>query len=252
MRRIRFRRPTPAMAVAMVALFVALGGTGYAALQLPPHSVGKKELKRNAVTTTKIDNGTIRLKDFYRRDLRRLRRAAAGGGDADDFEDFEDFEDFDDFEEPDEPDQPAGGGGSDSANGAALLTGAAGGLPDSGDPAERAPLTGLGTADDSATQVATLSPSRELALSDLSVALDNDVPAGASAVVEIVARALADPAETVVLGCTVTGTAGTADRTCTAAGPGTLPPNQLFYVRITVSGGGVSLNRGYWGVSVEP
>lgn len=249
MRRIRFRRPSPAMAVAMVALFVALGGTGYAALKLPPQSVGKKELKRNAVTTTKIDNGTIRLKDIYRRDLRRLRRAAAGGGDADD---FEDFEDFDDFEEPDEPDQPSDDGGSDSVNGAAVLTGAAGGLPDSGDPVERAPLTGLGTAEDSATVVATLSPIRDLTLSDLSVALDNDVPAGASVAVQIVARALADPAETLVLGCTVTGTAGTADRTCTAAGRGTLPPNQLFYVRITVSGGGVSLNRGYWGVSVEP
>ena len=49
-----------------------------------------------------------------------------------------------------------------------------------------------------------------------------------------------------MLGCTIT-----AGRTCTAAGPATLPANQLFYVRIT-PGSNANLNRGYWGVSVEP
>ena len=67
------------MVVAITALFVALGGTGYAALELPRHSVGTKQLKRNAVTTAKIENGTLRLKDFYRRDLSRLKRAPAWG-----------------------------------------------------------------------------------------------------------------------------------------------------------------------------
>ncbi len=241
MRRIRFRRPTPAMAVAMVALFVALGGTGYAALKLPPQSVGKKELKRNAVTTTKIDNGTIRLKDFYRRDLRRLRRAAAGDGEPDD---FEDFEDFDDFEEPAEPAEP---GGSEAEAGAALLTGAAGGLPDSGDPVEYASITGSDNSNTDALQVASLLPDREFDMSDLSVALSSDVPNGASVALQIVTRTVAAPAETVVLGCAVT-----AGRTCTAPGPGTLPANQLVYMRITVTGNGVTLNRAYWGVSVEP
>ena len=70
------------MVVAIVALFVALGGTGYAAFKLPPHSVGQKQLKRNAVTTAKIENGTLRLKDFYSRDLRRLRRSSAGTDDS--------------------------------------------------------------------------------------------------------------------------------------------------------------------------
>jgi len=239
MRRFRFGRPTPAMVVAVIALFVALGGTGYAAFKLPPHSVGKRELKRNAVTTAKIDNGTLRLKDFYRRDLNRLlRRAAAGGGE------FEEFEDFEDFEDP--------VGDDDGGDGAALLTGAAGGLPDSGNPAERAPLSGSGNANVSATQAASLTPDRDFDLSDLGIAVTNDVPNGASVAVEIVTRTLADPAEAVVIGCTVTGTAGSADRTCTAPGPGTVPANQLVYVRITVTGGGADLDRAYWGVSVEP
>lgn len=245
MGRIRFGRPTPAMVVAIAALFVALGGTGYAALNLPPHSVGKKELKRNAVTTAKVDNGTLRLKDFYRRDLNRLLRRAAAGG-----EEFEDFEDFEDFDDPVTDD--GGGDAGSGAESAALLTGAAGGLPDSGGPAERAPLSGIASADPSATQAATLSPDRELSLSDLGVALGSDVPDGASVALEVVTRTLGDPAETIVLGCTVTGTAGPADRTCTAAGPGTLPANQLVYMRITVAGGGVNLNQGYWGVSVDP
>jgi hypothetical protein len=243
MGRSRFGRPTPAMVVAVIALFVALGGTGYAALKLPPQSVGKKELKRNAVTTAKVDNGTLRLTDFYRRDLNRLLRRAAAGG-----EEFEDFEDFEDLDDPVTDD--GGGGAGDTADSAALLTGAASGLPDSGDPAERASLSGVGTADAGAT--GTLSPARELSLSDLGVALGSDVPDGASVALEVVTRTLGDPAETVVLGCTVTGTAGPADRTCTAAGPGTLPANQLVYMRITVAGGGVNLNQGYWGVSVDP
>ena len=41
-------RPSPAMVVAITALIVALGGTGYAALKLPKSSVGTAQLKRNA------------------------------------------------------------------------------------------------------------------------------------------------------------------------------------------------------------
>ena len=33
-------RPSPAMVIALVALTVALGGTGYAAVTLPTNSVG--------------------------------------------------------------------------------------------------------------------------------------------------------------------------------------------------------------------
>jgi hypothetical protein len=57
MRKIRGALPSPAMAVAITALFVALGGTSYAALS--KNSVGSKQLKSNAVTTSKIKNGAV-------------------------------------------------------------------------------------------------------------------------------------------------------------------------------------------------
>jgi hypothetical protein len=45
--------------VAYLALFVALGGTSYAAIKLPKNSVGEKQIKKNAVTGTKIKNGSV-------------------------------------------------------------------------------------------------------------------------------------------------------------------------------------------------
>jgi hypothetical protein len=51
---VRIRRPSPAMCVALIALFVALGGTGYAAMNLPRDSVGTAQLKDGAVTRSKI------------------------------------------------------------------------------------------------------------------------------------------------------------------------------------------------------
>jgi hypothetical protein len=45
--------------VATLALFVALGGSAYAATQLPKNSVGAKQLKANAVTTAKLKNGAV-------------------------------------------------------------------------------------------------------------------------------------------------------------------------------------------------
>jgi hypothetical protein len=59
MSRFRLRRPGGATVIASVALFVALGGTGYAAFSLPKNSVGSKQLKNNAVTTGKLKNGAV-------------------------------------------------------------------------------------------------------------------------------------------------------------------------------------------------
>ncbi len=55
----RLGRPSPSLVIALVALFVALGGTSYAALSIPANSVGSKQLKKNAVTTAKIKNGAV-------------------------------------------------------------------------------------------------------------------------------------------------------------------------------------------------
>jgi hypothetical protein len=48
-----------ANAIAYLALFVALGGTGYAAIDLGPRSVGARELKTGAVTTRVLRNGSV-------------------------------------------------------------------------------------------------------------------------------------------------------------------------------------------------
>jgi hypothetical protein len=47
----RSYRPSPAMIVALVALFVAMGGTTYAVTRLPKRSVGSSQIKSKAVIT---------------------------------------------------------------------------------------------------------------------------------------------------------------------------------------------------------
>ncbi len=70
----RFRRPSSAMLVALVALFVALGGSSYAALrigseQIADNSVRSVDLRNNDVRSEDIRNGTIRGIDMRDRDL---------------------------------------------------------------------------------------------------------------------------------------------------------------------------------------
>lgn len=69
---LRPRRPSASLVVSFVALFVALGGVGYAATQLPANSVGSAQLKNgsvgnfklkfNSVGTRKIINGSVGAK----------------------------------------------------------------------------------------------------------------------------------------------------------------------------------------------
>src|SRR3954462_13377547 len=49
--------PSPALVISLIALFVALGGTSYAAITLPANSVGTKQLKDGAVTPAKLRFG---------------------------------------------------------------------------------------------------------------------------------------------------------------------------------------------------
>jgi len=46
-------------AIAYLALFVALGGTGYAAVSIPRNSVGTRQLRNGAVTIKKLANRSI-------------------------------------------------------------------------------------------------------------------------------------------------------------------------------------------------
>lgn len=54
MRRMRSRRPSPALIISIIALCVALGGSAYAAKK-----IGTKSLKNKAVTTKKVKDGAI-------------------------------------------------------------------------------------------------------------------------------------------------------------------------------------------------
>ena len=54
-----FRRPSASLAISLLALFVALGGTSYAAISLPDKSVGTAQLKNAAVTGGKIADGAV-------------------------------------------------------------------------------------------------------------------------------------------------------------------------------------------------
>jgi hypothetical protein len=50
---------TFANVVACIALFVALGGVGYAATRLPANSVGARQIRKGAVTPTKLSKATL-------------------------------------------------------------------------------------------------------------------------------------------------------------------------------------------------
>lgn len=62
--RKRMRRPSPALVLSLVALFVALGGTGYAAVKINGKNikngtVAGSKLKNQAVTAAKLKNKTV-------------------------------------------------------------------------------------------------------------------------------------------------------------------------------------------------
>ena len=69
-----FGRPSPAMVVALVALFVALGGSSYAAIRLGKNSVTSRNLvdgqvkradiKDNAINSSKVEFFSLRASDF--------------------------------------------------------------------------------------------------------------------------------------------------------------------------------------------
>ena len=88
MARLRAQLQTPALWIALVALFVALGGTGYAALNIANNSIGTKQLKRgavknpdlgaNSVTGRKVKRRSLDSSDFKANSLPRGPQGAQG------------------------------------------------------------------------------------------------------------------------------------------------------------------------------
>ena len=78
MSRLWKHRPSPAMIVAMLALFVAMGGTGYAVSKLPKGSVGPAQIRKNAVRSQHIKPRSITAAKLAKSTLSALRAGAAG------------------------------------------------------------------------------------------------------------------------------------------------------------------------------
>jgi hypothetical protein len=55
----RLSRPSPALIIAIIALIISMGGTGYAAFTLPNNSVGTKQLKNGSVTAAKVKRHSL-------------------------------------------------------------------------------------------------------------------------------------------------------------------------------------------------
>jgi hypothetical protein len=69
-----------ANAIAYLALFVAMGGTTYAAIRLPANSVGTKQLQKGAVTGAKVAKNTLTGSNIKVSSLGTVPNAAALGG----------------------------------------------------------------------------------------------------------------------------------------------------------------------------
>jgi hypothetical protein len=75
-------RLTYANVIATLALFLALGGSSYAALKLPKNSVKAKQIATGAVTSTEVKNGSLKAGDFGSASRAKLKGPKGDKGDA--------------------------------------------------------------------------------------------------------------------------------------------------------------------------
>src|SRR3954466_8881478 len=73
-------RLTYANVTATLALFVALGGSSYAALKLPRDRVGSAQIRRGAVSTSELRDRSVRLRDMNVSARAALRGQRGPGG----------------------------------------------------------------------------------------------------------------------------------------------------------------------------
>lgn len=227
----------PATIIAVIALFIALGGTSYAVSQLPKNSVGNKQLKKNAVTSKKVKDGSLLAKDFKTGQLPQGQQGEKG------------------------PQGEQGPAGTNGATGSALLTGAiTDSLPQPGAGItyfRRAAANYVGTdaSGVSTAEAQSLTPNRSLRISNLAVRTNNDLPSGGNVLVTAIATSPSGTNST--LECQVVGGAGASDQTCTSSGNATIEPGSLIYMTFAVgrSASGISAVNPdgiRWGISVEP
>ena len=72
-RSIRRRRPSAALVISVVALFVALGGASYAAVGVPFNSVGENQLQHSSVSHSKLRFNAVNYQDIVPGAVGRVR-----------------------------------------------------------------------------------------------------------------------------------------------------------------------------------
>jgi hypothetical protein len=113
------------MVIALIALFVAMGGSTYAAVNLPANSIGTKHLKNGAVTALKVKKGSLLASNFKPGQLPKGPKGDAG---------------------PTGPPGPKGDTGVPGATGAKGDAGATGATGPQGSTGERGPMGPQGPA----------------------------------------------------------------------------------------------------------
>ncbi len=71
--RTRFGLPSHTTLVAYAGLFIAIGGSAYAATQLPKNSVGTRQLKKKAVATSKLKGNAVTKNKIKRNAIVRAK-----------------------------------------------------------------------------------------------------------------------------------------------------------------------------------
>ena len=76
------RRMTYANVMATIAVFIALGGSSYAALKLPRNSVGSAQIRTGGVRSSEVKDRSLLLRDISPKTRNALRGAAGPTGPA--------------------------------------------------------------------------------------------------------------------------------------------------------------------------
>ena len=74
-------RPSPSLVISILALFVAMGGTGYAAVRLGKNTVGPKQIKTGAVALrSEVKNKSLKTADLSSAAIKTLHGATGATG----------------------------------------------------------------------------------------------------------------------------------------------------------------------------
>ncbi len=74
MKHIHARRPSPAMAVSVLALFISMGGVSYG---VATNSIDSREIKNNTVRGKDVKNNSLKGADILERSLGKVRSASS-------------------------------------------------------------------------------------------------------------------------------------------------------------------------------